>query len=409
MKNDIDHAKNYSDNIDKFMPLINVINEAQQFDCLDHINHKNLYTNLCDNLSKFKWSQRALEEITSPVCNIYKKIIKEEKLILDVCLKSGVTKTSFIKLFRVNKLVDFLKKRCIGKSKKIVEKLNACSMQIKLTQNKIQDIIKDMKLSVLVLEKIYYTVHENRFKIQKVKSDIINAHIKLVISLAKKNMNKGLRFADLVQEGNIGLMRAINKFEYTFGYKLSTYATWWVWQGMSRAIADQGKTIRIPVHMTETINKFNRKLNMEIQKTGIEPSVHKLSKLMKLPVTKIDRIIKISKSTISLDASIHNDENILMKDLIKDDNLISTPNINASRDLNKSTNDLLSSLTTREASVLKMRFGIQMKSNYTLEEVGKQFNVTRERVRQVETRALRKLRQPSRVKQLRILIKKIKD
>ena len=302
----------------------------------------------------------------------------------------------FLDIFRENETnLKFLDP--IFKSKKnYVGELTDYVDDIKSLQNKIKNIEDEIGLSVAEIKSLASKMTKGETKIRRAKKDMIEANLRLVISIAKKYTNRGLQFLDLIQEGNIGLMKAVDKFEYRRGYKFSTYATWWIRQAITRSIADQARTIRIPVHMIETINKLNRISRQMLQENGREPTPEELSEKMDMPEDKIRKVLKIAKEPISTETPIGDEDDTTLGDFIEDPLLDSPIDSATEFNLIEATGGVLGSLTAREAKVLRMRFGIGMNTDHTLEEVGKQFDVTRERIRQIEAKALRKLRHPSR-------------
>ena len=268
-------------------------------------------------------------------------------------------------------------------------------------QKRIANIQTEVDLDVSDIKEINRRVSIGEAKARRAKKEMVEANLRLVISIAKKYTNRGLQFLDLIQEGNIGLMKAVDKFEYRRGYKFSTYATWWIRQAITRSIADQARTIRIPVHMIETINKLNRISRQMLQEMGREPTPEELGERMEMPEDKIRKVLKIAKEPISMETPIGDDEDSHLGDFIEDIQALSPVDSATAEGLREATRSVLSGLTARESKVLRMRFGIEMNTDHTLEEVGKQFDVTRERIRQIEAKALRKLRHPSRSDHLR--------
>jgi RNA polymerase primary sigma factor len=273
--------------------------------------------------------------------------------------------------------------------------------EIERQQKKLQSLEERVHLSIADVKEINREVAVGEAKARRAKKEMVEANLRLVISIAKKYTNRGLQFLDLIQEGNIGLMKAVDKFEYRRGYKFSTYATWWIRQAITRSIADQARTIRIPVHMIETINKLNRISRQMLQEMGREPTPEELAVRMEMPEDKVRRVLKIAKEPISMETPIGDDEDSHLGDFIEDTSVDSPIDSATMESLRETTHAVLAGLTPREAKVLRMRFGIDMNTDHTLEEVGKQFDVTRERIRQIEAKALRKLRHPSRSEQLR--------
>ncbi len=325
-----------------------------------------------------------------------------EKEIMMVCVKqAGMPRKDFISTFPKNETnLRWLHKHLKAK-KKHSSALMRLKEEIEKRQKKLQQLEVVRHLSINDIKEINREVSIGEAKARRAKKEMVEANLRLVISIAKKYTNRGLQFLDLIQEGNIGLMKAVDKFEYRRGYKFSTYATWWIRQAITRSIADQARTIRIPVHMIETINKLNRISRQMLQEMGREPTPEELAVRMEMPEDKVRKVLKIAKEPISMETPIGDDEDSHLGDFIEDTSVDSPIDAATMESLRETTHAVLAGLTPREAKVLRMRFGIDMNTDHTLEEVGKQFDVTRERIRQIEAKALRKLRHPSRSEQLR--------
>jgi len=321
---------------------------------------------------------------------------------MHLCVRvAGMPRKDFIGSFPKNETnLSWLDKHIRAK-RKHSSQLAKLRVDIERSQRKLIAVEDDSHLGIAEIKEISRQMSIGEAKARRAKKEMVEANLRLVISIAKKYTNRGLQFLDLIQEGNIGLMKAVDKFEYRRGYKFSTYATWWIRQAITRSIADQARTIRIPVHMIETINKLNRISRQMLQEIGREPTPEELSIRMEMPEDKVRKVLKIAKEPISMETPIGDDEDSHLGDFIEDANIASPVESATGTGLTGTVQGVLSGLTPREAKVLRMRFGIDMNTDHTLEEVGKQFDVTRERIRQIEAKALRKLRHPTRSEQLR--------
>lgn len=350
----------------------------------------------------FKLTPRISEILVSMVRDTHNQIRLFEREIMRYSVRRGrMNRDRFRKTFPGNESRTGWLDEQIEQEPAIASYLNAVRADVIAFQQQIADLESSLKLSVKDIKDISKRMSVGEAKARRAKKEMVEANLRLVISIAKKYTNRGLQFLDLIQEGNIGLMKAVDKFEYRRGYKFSTYATWWIRQAITRSIADQARTIRIPVHMIETINKINRVSRQLLQEMGREPTPEELGERLEMDEVKVRKVLKIAKEPISMETPIGDDEDSHLGDFIEDTNITSPVEAATSEGLREATREVLANLTEREAKVLKMRFGIDMPTDHTLEEVGKQFDVTRERIRQIEAKALRKLRHPSRSEHLR--------
>tara|TARA_R110002049_G_scaffold252264_1_gene427014 strand:+ start:146744 stop:148609 length:1866 start_codon:yes stop_codon:yes gene_type:complete len=351
---------------------------------------------------RLKLTQKVIDALAGSLRTTVGSIRNHERLIMALCVDySRIPKKKFIESFTENETNLEWVAGLVKEKAKYSETLLEVQEEVVKEQQKLATIQENAKLSIAEIKEINRRMSIGEAKARRAKKEMVEANLRLVISIAKKYTNRGLQFLDLIQEGNIGLMKAVDKFEYRRGYKFSTYATWWIRQAITRSIADQARTIRIPVHMIETINKLNRISRQMLQEMGREATPEELSERMEMPEDKVRKVLKIAKEPISMETPIGDDEDSHLGDFIEDANIESPVEAAAGVGLSEATREILASLTPREAKVLRMRFGIDMNTDHTLEEVGKQFDVTRERIRQIEAKALRKLRHPTRSEQLR--------
>jgi RNA polymerase primary sigma factor len=342
------------------------------------------------------------EALVNRVRDAQDQIRAQERAIMQLCVRDArMPRADFLRSFPGNEVNDAWVDELLAESPRYAEALEAVKPDIIRAQKKLAAMESEAELTISEVKDINRRMSIGEARARRAKKEMVEANLRLVISIAKKYTNRGLQFLDLIQEGNIGLMKAVDKFEYRRGYKFSTYATWWIRQAITRSIADQARTIRIPVHMIETINKLNRISRQMLQEMGREPTPEELGERMEMPEDKIRKVLKIAKEPISMETPIGDDEDSHLGDFIEDGTMESPIDSATVESLKEATREVLSGLTAREAKVLRMRFGIDMNTDHTLEEVGKQFDVTRERIRQIEAKALRKLRHPTRSDHLR--------
>jgi RNA polymerase primary sigma factor len=361
-----------------------------------------LQAQLADQLMEIKLAPKLFDLLVRNLRGIVSIIRSQERLIMQICVRdAGMPRKDFLSSFPKSETDFAWIDKHIRAKRKHSSTLAKLKDDVLRAQRKLIGVEEATRLKIAEIKEINRQMSIGEAKARRAKKEMVEANLRLVISIAKKYTNRGLQFLDLIQEGNIGLMKAVDKFEYRRGYKFSTYATWWIRQAITRSIADQARTIRIPVHMIETINKLNRISRQMLQEMGREPLPDELAERMEMPEDKVRKVLKIAKEPISMETPIGDDEDSHLGDFIEDQTVHSPVDSATSSGLKETTHNVLAGLTPREAKVLRMRFGIDMNTDHTLEEVGKQFDVTRERIRQIEAKALRKLRHPTRSDQLR--------
>ncbi|UXJ52144.1 RNA polymerase sigma factor RpoD [Pseudomonas citronellolis] len=357
---------------------------------------------LAELFMPIKLVPKQFDVLVARVRDALDQVRRQERAIMQLCVRDArMPRADFLRLFPGQETDESWVDGVLKAKPKYAEALERVKDDVVRNQQKLSALESNVDLKVSEIKDVNRAMSIGEAKARRAKKEMVEANLRLVISIAKKYTNRGLQFLDLIQEGNIGLMKAVDKFEYRRGYKFSTYATWWIRQAITRSIADQARTIRIPVHMIETINKLNRISRQMLQEMGREPTPEELGERMDMPEDKIRKVLKIAKEPISMETPIGDDEDSHLGDFIEDSTMQSPIEVATSESLKEATREVLAGLTAREAKVLRMRFGIDMNTDHTLEEVGKQFDVTRERIRQIEAKALRKLRHPSRSEHLR--------
>ena len=397
--------KNYSKlqkyQIEKLECLLN----SKELSVSKNKNFKKIQEILVDNFKNLQLAPHVVEELVQAHYKENKKIVSLEGVLLRLAMDNKISREEFLKYYIGNeinpKFESFLNENQTWKA--FFKKYKKDFSEIR---DRLVEFSKKIGLSVGEFKKLVSRIQKGERESRIAKKEMVEANLRLVISIAKKYTNRGLQFLDLIQEGNIGLMKAVDKFEYRRGYKFSTYATWWIRQAITRSIADQARTIRIPVHMIETINKIVRTQRQIMSEFGREPTPEELSKKLAMPLEKVRKVLKIAKEPVSLETPVGDEEDSSLGDFIEDKNALQPLDTAIQSNLSESTTKILASLTPREERVLRMRFGIGMNTDHTLEEVGLQFSVTRERIRQIEAKALRKLKHPSRSKQLKSFLEK---
>jgi len=393
-------TKEYNKLIKYQKEKLQTVLSSNKFSSSKEKNYKKIVEDILENIKSLQLSPSVLEELVQKHYSENKKIVSLEGNLLRLALDSKITRDEFIKFYVGNEinpnLKEFLDTNDVWK-KFFIKNKN----EFKNIRERLVEISEKLGISVTEFKKLVSRVQKGEKESRIAKKEMVEANLRLVISIAKKYTNRGLQFLDLIQEGNIGLMKAVDKFEYRRGYKFSTYATWWIRQAITRSIADQARTIRIPVHMIETINKIVRTQRLILSEFGREATPEELAKKLRMPLEKVRKVLKISKEPVSLEKPVGDEEDSSLGDFIEDTKALAPLEQAIKSNLGEATTKILSTLTPREERVLRMRFGVGMNTDHTLEEVGLQFSVTRERIRQIEAKALRKLKHPSRSKQLK--------
>ncbi|MFT6100037.1 MAG: RNA polymerase primary sigma factor [Arenicella sp.] len=400
----IDTGPDMDEAIERFKSMKKLHNrhaKAMETHGFDSKQSRNIQAEIVAGLMEIKFVPKIIEALWEMIRIQVETVRSHEKAIMDIAVSdAGISRKEFIDMFVGSEVDQGLYDNLMSAAKN-KEEIEINQALIIMSQAKLRRIVDALCIPIEEIKDINRRMSIGEAKARRAKKEMVEANLRLVISIAKKYTNRGLQFLDLIQEGNIGLMKAVDKFEYRRGYKFSTYATWWIRQAITRSIADQARTIRIPVHMIETINKLNRISRQILQEKGREALPEELAEKMEMPEDKVRKVLKIAKEPISMETPIGDDEDSNLGDFIEDKNVESPMDSATTSGLLNATTDILESLTPREAKVLRMRFGIGMNTDHTLEEVGKQFDVTRERIRQIEAKALRKLRHPSRSEHLK--------
>ncbi len=379
---------------------LNCILNIAEFSKSKEKNYNKIAETILENIKSLQLSPSVLEELVQKHYEQNKKIISLEGNLLRLAINNNINREEFIKFYIGNEINPNLKK-FLDTNQTWSKFFQKNKEEFKNIRERLVEISKNLNISVTDFKKLVSRVQKGEKESRIAKKEMVEANLRLVISIAKKYTNRGLQFLDLIQEGNIGLMKAVDKFEYRRGYKFSTYATWWIRQAITRSIADQARTIRIPVHMIETINKIVRTQRLILSEYGREATPEELAKKLRMPLEKVRKVLKISKEPVSLEKPVGDEEDSSLGDFIEDTKALDPMDQAIKSNLSEATTKILSTLTPREERVLRMRFGVGMNTDHTLEEVGLQFSVTRERIRQIEAKALRKLKHPSRSKQLK--------